>query len=130
MSLTAALIPSKQRAIKISGLIEKVCERAYENGFSASSLESHIDILTQPNELDQGSISNLVKNFYPATKVPDTVIVKLVGSLGHGRLKPSYATQALLLKWLVMVYDVLENQKVVLRFYGILFNLLDTLSIR
>jgi centromere protein I len=89
-----------------------------------------IDIVTQPNELDQGTLGNLIKNLYPATKVPNGMIVKVIGSLGHGHSKPSYATQAALLKWLVMIYDVLENQKLLSRFYGILFNLLDTLSIR
>jgi centromere protein I len=93
-------------------------------------LDKLIDILTQPNELDQGTLGSLIKNLYPASKVPNAIIIKVVGSLGHGRAKPSYATQVALLKWLVMVYDVLENQKVLSHFYGILFNLLDTLSIR
>jgi centromere protein I len=83
-----------------------------------------------PNELDQGSLATLVKNLYPAIKVPDAVIVKVIGSLGHGRAKPSFSTQAALLKWLVMVYDVLENSTVLSRLYGILFNLLDTIAIR
>jgi hypothetical protein len=91
-------------------------------------LEQLIDVLTQPNELDQASQGNLIRNLYPASKVGDGIIVKVV--LGHGRAKPSYATQAAFLKWVVMVYDVLENQKVLSRFYGILFNLLDALSIR
>jgi centromere protein I len=114
----------------VSGVVERICSRAYDDGLTNPSLDKLIDILTQPNELDQGTLGSLIKNLYPASKVPNAIIIKVVGSLGHGRAKPSYATQVALLKWLVMVYDVLENQKVLSHFYGILFNLLDTLSIR
>jgi hypothetical protein len=110
--------------------VERICSQAYEDGLTNSSLEQLIDVLTQANELDQGSLENMIRNLYPVSKVPDDIIVKVLGSLGHGRAKPSYACQASLLKWLVMVYDVLKNQKVLSRFYGILFNLLDTISVR
>lgn len=110
--------------------MERVCAGAYEDGLTNPSLDKLIDIVTQTNELDQGALGNLIKNLYPATKVPNDIVIKVIGSLGHGRAKPSYATQVALIKWLIMVYDVLENQKVLSHFYGILFNLLDTLSIR
>jgi centromere protein I len=110
--------------------VERVCSRAYESGLDVTSLEKLIDILTEPNTLDQGALGNIIKNLYPASKVSDGIIIKVLGSLGHGRAKPFFTTQVALLKWLVMVYDVLENQRVLSRFYGILFNLLDTLSIR
>jgi hypothetical protein len=116
--------------VKVSGVVERICSQAYEDGLTNSSLEQLIDILTRANELDQGSLGNMIRNLYPVSKVPDDIIVKVLGSLGHGQHKPSYACQASLLKWLAMVYDVLENQKVLSRFYGILFNLLDTISVR
>jgi centromere protein I len=72
----------------------------------------------------------LIRNFYPAGKVPDTTVIRVVGSLGHGRAKPKYTAQAALLRWLIMVYDVLENPKVLSQLYAILFNLLDTIAIR
>lgn len=93
-------------------------------------MERLVDILTLPSVLDQASINNLIRNLYPAGKVLDTIVIKVVASLGHGRAKPSYNAQAALLKWLVMVYDVLENQKILSQLYGILFNLLDTIAIR
>jgi centromere protein I len=110
--------------------VDRICSRAYENGLDNTTLEKFVDLLTQPNELDQGTLGNLIRNLYPASKIPDSIIIKVVGSLGHGRAKTSHATQVAFLKWLVMVYDVLENQKILSRFYGVLFNLLDTLSIR
>jgi centromere protein I len=126
----AAKVPAKQRVIKISGRVDKVCSKAYEEGLPNASLDRLIDILTLPNELDQACINNLIRNIYPAGKVPDSIVIKVVASLGHGRAKPSYNAQAALLKWLVMVYDVLENPKTLSQLYGILFNLLDTIAIR
>ncbi|KAF4624700.1 hypothetical protein G7Y89_g13464 [Cudoniella acicularis] len=126
----AAKIPAKQRALKISAQVDRVCTSAYENGLPDASLNKVIDIITLPNELDQASINSLIRNLYPASKVLDVVVIKIVNSLGHGRAKLSFSAQAALLKWLVMIYDILDNQKVLSQLYGILFNLLDTVAIR
>ncbi|KAK0100090.1 hypothetical protein ONS95_013098 [Cadophora gregata] len=126
----AANKPAKQRTGKISVLINKVCLQAYADGLSNASLEQLVDIITRPNELDQSSLGNLIRNLYPATRVPNIIVIKIVGGLGHGRLKPSYSAQAALLKWLIMVYDVLEDQRVLSQLYSVLFNLLDTSTLR
>ncbi|KAF7957407.1 hypothetical protein EAE96_002992 [Botrytis aclada] len=123
-------IPAKQRSVKVSSHVDRLCSNAYGVGLSDASLEKLIDILTLPNKLDQGSIGNLIKHLYPASKVPDAVVIKVVGALGHGKAKPSYAAQAALLKWIVLVYDVLENQKILSQLYAVLFNLLDTIALR
>lgn len=128
--VVAAKIPAKQRATKISVKVDRFCNAAFEDGLSSDSLNRVIDIITFPNELDQASINNLIKNIYPGGKIPDSIVIKVIGSLGHGRSKPSYSAQAALLKWLIMVYDVLENQKILSQVYPILFNLLDTVAIR
>lgn len=95
-----------------------------------ASLGRLVDIVTLPNELDQASLGGLIRNLYPASKVPDAIVIKIVGGLGHGRFKPSYPVQCALLKWLVMVYDVLENQRILSQLYSVLFNLLDSVAIR
>lgn len=126
----AAIKSAKQRTIKISVLIDKVCSKAYANGLSNTPLEQLVDIITRPNELNQSSLGTLIRNLYPATRVPDIIVIKVVGGLGHGRLKPSYSAQAALLKWLIMVYDVLEDHRVLSQLYSVLFNLLDTSTLR
>ena len=95
-----------------------------------ASLSRLVDIVTLPSELDQASLGGLVRNLYPASKVPNAIVIKIVGGLGHGRSKPSYSIQSALLKWLVLVYDVLENQRILSQLYSTLFNLLDTVAIR
>jgi centromere protein I len=97
---------------------------------SSDLLEELIDIITLPNELDQASIGAIVRNLYPATKVPDECVVRVVGSLGHGQAKARLSVQSGLLKWLIMVYDVLENRGILSQLYSLLFNLLDTTTIR
>jgi len=128
--LIASKIPAKQRTIKISSLVDKVCLQANDEGLPNASLNKLVDIITLPNELDQASLAALIRNLYPASKVPDAIVIKVVGSLGHGRAKPSHAVQAALLRWLVSVYDALENQRLLSQLYSTLFNLLDTIAIR
>ncbi|PQE30791.1 Mis6 domain-containing protein [Rutstroemia sp. NJR-2017a WRK4] len=121
---------AKRRTIKISSHVDKLCSRAYDEGLSDASLDKLVDIITLPNELDQGSIGKLIKNLYPVDKVTDSIVIKVIGCLGHGQAKPSYASQAALLKWLIMVYDVLANQKILSQLYAVIFNLLDTIALR
>jgi len=130
ITITAAKTPAKQRTVKISSTVDRVCTEAYQTGLQTYSLDRLIDVITLPNEVDQGSLGNLIKNLYPAGKVLDTIVLKVVGSLGHGRAKPTYSTQAALIKWLIMVYDILDDHMVLSRLYSTLFNLLDTIAIR
>ena len=53
-----------------------------------------IDILTVPSKLDQATIATIVKHLYPRNKVPEEVVVKVVGCFGQGQSKPTHATQA------------------------------------
>lgn len=128
--LSAARLPTKQRTEKISRTAEKFGAKAYENGLSPGAIDEIIDLITLPNELDQASTAALIKNLFPSSRVADKTTIKVIGALGHGQSRASFTVQTLLLKWLVMVYDVLESQKLVSKAYSFLFNLLDTIAIR
>jgi hypothetical protein len=130
LTLVAARIPAKQRAVKITRVIDIIASKAYEHGLAQDTFEELVDIITQPNELDLGSVATLIKNLYPADRVADEIVLRVVGSLGHGKAKAAFPVQAALLRWLIMVYDILENQKILSQLYSILFNLLDTIAIR
>ena len=107
-----------------------MASKAFEDGLSEASLDELVDIVTLPNELDQASIANIVRNLYPAAQISDDSLVKVIGSLGHGQSRAAFPVQALLLKWLVMVYDSIKNPKILSHAYNFLFNLLDTIAIR
>ena len=86
--------------------------------------------MTQKTELDQSSTTALIKNLYPAQRVADGVVVAVVGALGQGKGKPSPASQNALVRWLITIYDILEDPKILSRLYGVLFGLLDMISLR
>jgi centromere protein I len=130
LTFVAAHIPAKQRVVKITRVVDTVASKAYEHGLSQDLLEEVVDIITLPNELDQGSVATLIRNLYPAGRVSDNVVLRVVSSLGHGKSKAAFPAQAALLKWLIMVYDILESQKILSQLYSLLFNLLDTIAIR
>jgi centromere protein I len=111
-------------------LIQSICNFAYQNGISTLALVSLVNLITSPDLLDQASRAALIKGLYPAGKVPSDVVCTIVSSLGQGQPKPSPSTQNLLLRWLVLVYEVLEDPATLVKLYNVLFNLLDMISIR
>ncbi|OJD31534.1 mis6 domain-containing protein [Diplodia corticola] len=127
---TASTIPAKQRNEKVNPVVDAVCSHAYQHGLSRDHLQSIVQLVTRRNHLDQTSSTSLIKNLYPAARVPSDIVIAIVGALGHAQSKPSAATQAALLKWVIAVIDALEDATVLSKLYGVLFNLLDTMSLR
>ena len=54
----------------------------------------------------------------------------VVNGLGYGSRKASVSNQQLLLKWMIMVHDILEDPSVLSGLYSVFFNLLDMNSLR
>ncbi|KAK4104940.1 Mis6-domain-containing protein [Parathielavia hyrcaniae] len=126
----ASKVPAKRRKTGIKSTVEKTTSTLYNEGALPDELARLVDLLTVRNFLDQASLGAIVRNLYPSGKVGDEVVLRFLGALGHGQLKPSLPLQALFLRWLVMVYHLLENPAVLSQAYGVLFNLLDTAAIR
>ncbi|KAL5604201.1 hypothetical protein BROUX41_002182 [Berkeleyomyces rouxiae] len=127
----ASKLLARQRGTSIRPTIDTLAGMAYEHGLEPDQLESLVDLATQKGHLDQASLATLAKNLYPvAARVDSRVVIRILAALGHGELRPSFVIQALLLKWLVMVYHVIKDPDVLSRAYAVLFNLLDTGAIR
>ncbi|KAK4043064.1 Mis6-domain-containing protein [Parachaetomium inaequale] len=126
----AAKVPAKRRQTGIKPTVENTTSLLYDRGALPDELARLVDLLTVRNHLDQASLGAIVRNLYPSGKVGDEAVLRFVGALGHGQLKPSLPLQALFLRWLVMVHHVLENPAILSQVYGVLFNLLDTAAIR
>lgn len=124
------MTPAKQRAVKVSGAIDAICRHAFEDGLDEDALRAVVQIATLKTELDQTSVTTLVKNLYPAQRVPADVIVTVVGSLGQGKGKPSPGSQNGLVKWLAIVHEIIQDPDVLSRLYGVLFGMLDMISVR
>ncbi|RDA93450.1 hypothetical protein CP533_2653 [Ophiocordyceps camponoti-saundersi (nom. inval.)] len=126
----ASRIPPKSRSASIKPTVARLASLAYENGVSTDVLAQLIDLVALPSLLDQASLATVARNLYPKGCVSRRVVLRVVCALGHGAKKPSLALQAILLKWLVMVFHLLEERAVLTRAYPVLFNLLDTAAIR
>ncbi|VUC21532.1 unnamed protein product [Clonostachys rosea] len=126
----ASKLPPKSRTINIKPVVAELTSAAYEHGLLPDALSDLIDLVTTPNHLDQASLAAIVRNLYSATRVSRDVGLRVVGSFGHGRLKPSLNIQAALLRWLILVYHVLESPEFLSQAYQALFCLLDTAATR
>lgn len=111
-------------------MVDAICRHAVDHGLDQDAIRTVVQIASVKTNLDQTSVTTLIKNLYPAQRVPSDVVVTIVGALGQGRGKPSPGTQESLVKWLTIVHEIVENPTVLSRLYGVLFGMLDMISIR
>ncbi|ORY71132.1 Mis6-domain-containing protein [Pseudomassariella vexata] len=128
--IQGAKLPAKRRGTSIKPTVEDLTSQLYERGILPDALEDLIDLITTPSHLDQASLNSIIRNLYPTASVRSHNAIKIIGCLGHGAQKPSLAIQAALLRWLVMVYHIIDKQNALSNAYSVLFNLLDTAAIR
>ena len=121
---------AKRRETSIKPHVETLNSLSYEKGVLPEELHQLVDLITTPNHLDQASLASIIRNLYPAAPVDDDAITKIIGCLGHGKSKPSLAIQGALLRWLIMIYHVMQSRNALTRGYSVLFNLLDTAALR
>ncbi|EGC49792.1 Mis6 domain-containing protein [Histoplasma capsulatum var. duboisii H88] len=125
-----ASISPKQRHTSVADLAKSIASNAYESGIPTHLLERLITIISKSKHLDQSTITTIVKNLYPSERVRPRTVSMVISCFGPSRNKPSPATQALLLRWLILVYDDMDDQSYLSRLYGVLFNFLDMISLR
>ncbi|KAL1960032.1 hypothetical protein VTO42DRAFT_204 [Malbranchea cinnamomea] len=125
-----ALVPAKQRHTSVADLATTIASHAFESGIPETLLHRLVGIVVKPNCLDQSTITTIVKNLYPSKKVSSDVVAKIVCALGPGKTKPSPATQNLLLRWLILVCEDLEDPAYLSKLYSVLFDNLDMISLR
>ena len=126
----ASKVPAKRRKTPVRSTVESIASVLYDRGALPEELVRLVDLVTVRNHLDQASLGSIIRSLYPVGSVDDETVLRVVGALGHGELKPSLALQGLLLRWLIMVYHLLKNTVILSRTYSVLFNLLDTAAIR
>lgn len=110
--------------------LETLQSNAQQHGLTTGTLKRLLEVLTCANALDQTTQKALIKILYPADQVPSHLICVVVNGLGYGSRKASVSSQQLLLKWMIMVYDNLEDPSIFSSLYSVFFNLLDMNSLR
>jgi centromere protein I len=128
--VAASRTTAKQRTVKVSSIVDVICRYAVEDGLDQESIRDVVQLTSVKTLLDQTAVTTLIKNLYPAQRVPDDVVITVVGALGQGKGKPSPGTQDSLVKWLTTVHEIIESSNVLSRLYGVLFGMLDMISIR
>lgn len=131
-TITASKVPAKRRVVDIKPKVAELASVAYRQGVLPDELLDLINLIVSPTHLDQGSLNSIIKNLYPAGKVSEDVVLKIIGCLGLGEIRPSLTLQSALLNWVIQAYHVLETkaQAVLSRAYSVLFNLLDVSATR
>ncbi len=127
---TAADTQTKTKYSVLKSFLDTISTYAENHGLSHSALLTLVDVVKRPFSLDQKSQNAIIKSLYPANNVPSDLICTIIGCLGYGSHKASVSSQQLLLRWIVMVSDYLEQPTHLSNFYSVLFNLLDMMSIR
>lgn len=127
---TASDIHRKKKYPDLKAYLEIIGNYAQQHGLINATLGRVLEVLTSANALDQTTQKALIKVLYPADHIPSHLICTVVNGLGHGSRKASVSNQQLLLKWLIMVHDVLEDPSILSNLYSVFFNLLDMNSLR
>ncbi|EQL33859.1 hypothetical protein BDFG_04240 [Blastomyces dermatitidis ATCC 26199] len=125
-----APLPPKQRHTNVADLAKSIASAAYESGIPTHLLERLIATISKSKHLDQTTITTIVKNLYPSERVRPRTASMVISCFGPSRSKPSPATQSLLIRWLILVYEDMEDQSCLSRLYAVLFNFLDMISLR
>ena len=127
---TAADTQTKTKYSTLKPFLDTITTYAENHGLSNAALQTLVDVVRRPNSFDQKGQNAIVKSLYPASNVPSDLICTVIGCFGYGSRKASVSSQQLLLRWVLMVAEYMEQPSHLSNFYSVLFNLLDMMSIR
>lgn len=128
--ILASEIQTKKKYPVLKTHLEEIQSHAKQHGLTTATLKRLLEVLTSPNALDHTTQKALFKILYPAGQVPSHLICMVVNALGYGSRKASVSNQQLLLKWMNVIHDVLEDNSILSSLYSVFFNLLDMDSLR
>lgn len=127
---TAADTQTKTKYSMLKPFLDTITTYAGNHGLSNAALRTLVDVVKRPKSFDQKGQNAIIKSLYPASNVPSDLICTVIGCFGYGSRKASVSSQQLLLRWVLMVADYMEQPSHLSNFYSVLFNLLDMMSIR
>ena len=107
--------------------INSYAQLVRQHGLSANQVEMALDALTFPgHQLDNATIKTISGVLLPRERVQATAVMQVISCLG--RVKA--IVQTALLKWLVMVFPILESFRQLQQNYGVLFHFLAYVTSR
>ncbi|GBB86979.1 hypothetical protein RclHR1_13430003 [Rhizophagus clarus] len=119
----------KEKDVKrnVKNQIVELVELVSENGLEVAQLAEVLNVIII-GKLDHVDIIKLVKILLPRANVPNFLIIKVLSNLGNKVLK--YDVQALLLRWIIIVYNVIEDHSQLIKFYGVIFHYMEYNTLR
>ncbi|KAG0330539.1 hypothetical protein BGZ99_000009 [Dissophora globulifera] len=96
-------------------------------GVSPDDLTIMMDVILK-GKADETTTKRLVKLLLPRQHVPEMCAVKVLGSLG--KQHPGLQSQVLLLKWIIIVYDIFDSRSKLQQLYGVAFHYLGYETLR
>nr|XP_060612349.1 centromere protein I [Anolis sagrei ordinatus]XP_060612350.1 centromere protein I [Anolis sagrei ordinatus] len=100
-------------------IVEKI---AQERGLKAKEIDVLLNVALSGKFAEMVN-SRLLKNLIPTSTITDDSIVSAVSCLCAG--KCSKTTQALFLKWLIAMFDFIDQKEKINALYGFFFNFLE-----
>ncbi|KAI1315956.1 hypothetical protein EDD11_010594 [Mortierella claussenii] len=95
-------------------------------GLSPDQLVQILDIILA-GKIDDVTTRKLIKLLLPRQHVPEMCGVKVFGSLGRHL---SFPSQAALLRWTILVYDIFDSRTKLQQLYGVAFHYLPYETLR
>ncbi|PKC08095.1 Mis6-domain-containing protein [Rhizophagus irregularis] len=111
----------------VKNQIVELVKLVSENGLEVAQLAAVLNILFV-GKLECVDIKRLVKILLPRANVPNFLIIKVLSNLGNKGL--NYNVQALLLRWIIIVYNVIEDHSQLIKFYGVIFHYMEYDTLR
>ncbi|XP_782308.3 centromere protein I [Strongylocentrotus purpuratus] len=114
---------TKVRAnIKLSNALDTIIQEAQRNGLSEAVILTLVDIAASAKFADSTN-SRLIKHLLPMDSIPEDAAVQSISWMCTN--KPSHEKQALLLKWIVLTFDLLDGTEKLHALYGIIFYFIE-----
>ncbi|RGB31764.1 Mis6-domain-containing protein [Rhizophagus diaphanus] len=111
----------------VKNQIVELVKLVSENGLEVAQLAEVLNIIFV-GKLECVDIKRLVKILLPRANVPNFLIIKVLSNLGNKGL--NYNVQALLLRWIIIVYNVIEDHSQLIKFYGVIFHYMEYDTLR
>ncbi|GAO48660.1 Mis6-domain-containing protein [Saitoella complicata NRRL Y-17804] len=104
---------------------------AVRNGLTDEMMSRLVEVIANPNSaLDSGTASLLVKALLPRNRVPESIVLKIVGCLGRGDGRAPFTAQPALLRLLLLLQPYLASPTHLSKLYGVLFHYLGYTTLR
>lgn len=95
-------------------------------GLAPEQITQTLDIILSA-KLDDTTSRKMIKLLLPRQSVPELCAVHILGALGKNL---SFAIQATLLKWIILVYDIFDSRTKLQQLYGVVFHYLPYETLR